>query len=520
MRKNKLYSVIDIGSNFMRMLIGEIKSSGELVILEDLKKKTYIGKETFKSGRVEVKSIHKICKVLKGFLKVMRDYDVQDYKAVTTSGIRGAYNKTFILEQIRTETGLNIEIINTSQERFFTYKAIREYAKDIKEMTSSGGLILNIGSGGIEISLYQDGLLMFTEYMNIGAMRLTEVFSEMEKNGFGFYRTIEEYIESKIFKLVRNLGKYNMNYYIGMGGELDTIHKMISKKKSARVEGAQDHISKDDMDEIYKEVFKKSQKEMEDEYEISQNELRLMIPSLVIFHKFMKVSCVDRMYIPKTSLRHGILADILDRRFNTKRNRDFKDDIMNSVWYIAKRYQVDEKHTKKVEEIATEIFESTRGIHKMRSKEGFYLKVAAILHEVGEFISINDYNKHSSNIIMEQDIMGFSNQEFSIIGGIVSNCNYDYVQIFNESDRQMELGDRMTMSKLAAILNLAYALDMSKRQKIRKIDVKLEDKKLIVAVDSYEDMSLERWAFEKTGRTYEETFGIRPVLKLRSDIVE
>ncbi len=55
----------------------------------------------------------------------MKEYKIKNYKAVSTSGIREAENKQYILEQIHLRTGIEVESINISQERFYIMKALR-----------------------------------------------------------------------------------------------------------------------------------------------------------------------------------------------------------------------------------------------------------------------------------------------------------------------------------------------------------------------------------------------------------
>ena len=69
------------------------------------------------------------------------------------------------------------------------------------------------------------------------------------------------------------------------------------------------------------------------------------------------------------------------------------------------------------------------------------------------------------------------------------------------------------MAKLAAILRLADALDVSRKQKITGCRTVMKENQFRVIVTSREDLSLERWTFEKQSGFFGEVFGLTPILE-------
>jgi len=219
-RNYELIAAIDVGSNALRMLIAEISAKKDVKILEDLKKNIHIGKDTFSTGRVSVETIHQTCTVINGFVHLLKQYKIKKYRAVCTSGIREAENRDYILEQIRLRTGLTIEIINNAEERFLTYKAISDHLPDFCKLKEQGAVIVDIGSGGVEITFYSNGRLLFTEYIKVGSLRLSEILSQLEQQTLDFPSLMEEFIESKIYLLEPRIKKLDIKNFIGLGGEI------------------------------------------------------------------------------------------------------------------------------------------------------------------------------------------------------------------------------------------------------------------------------------------------------------
>lgn len=162
----------------------------------------------------------------------MKDYKVNSYRAVSTSGIREAENREYVLDQIKTRTGLEVEVINNAQERFLMSKAIRNYMSSEMKFLDKGTLIVDIRSGGVEISVYDKGDLKLTEYLKIGSLRLKEILASLERRSLDFPGLMQEFIDSRIDFMKQILPKFNIKGFVGLGGELKTIIELSSKKKT------------------------------------------------------------------------------------------------------------------------------------------------------------------------------------------------------------------------------------------------------------------------------------------------
>lgn len=500
-------AAIDVGSNSIRMVIAQISPDGDIKVLEELYKPTDIGKDTFSFGRIGVDSIHQTCDILKGFASIIHEYRIKSYRGVSTSGIREAENREYVLEQIRVRTGLTIEIINSSQERFLIFKAMSEHMIKSPEVFSDGTLILNIGSGGVEVSVYYKGHLNFTEYIKVGSLRLREVLANLENMTLDFPTLIEEFVDSKIYLLKSKFKKINITHFVGIGGEtkimLDILKDNVSNK----------FISKSDLSRIYQTIKKLTTEQIIERYSLPADRAELMLPSLVIFNKFINMTKAEGIFSPKISLRYGILADMLDEKFNTERKNIFIKDIINTVWNIGKKYDIDIDHSKMVEKIALNIFDSTMRIHRLSEKERLYLQIASILHDVGQYISANKHDDHCYNIIRSENIMGLSTRELELVANIGKYHGEVVPKFSHDNYKQLFYSDKLVVSKLAAILKLAESLDISHKQKIDNINISVSGNEVYFKYSCAKDTILEEWSFLNNVNFFEEVLGSKPIIK-------
>lgn len=509
-RKVRTVASIDIGSYYIRMVVAEINEDGHITILEELRHYTNIGKDTFAYGKVSVDSIHKVCNILKKFTKVMIEYGVKYHRAVATSGIREADNRSYIIEQIRMRTGLKIEIINNSEERFLTFKAIRDTLKDAKKIREEGVLIVNIGSGGVEFSAFKGGNLRFTSYIKVGSLRLKEMLSDLEGETLDFPFIMEGFIESKTYLIETIIREMNIKNFIGLGGGLWNILNVCNDD---RVKVEKKIVKKKSLNKLYSDVTKKSVDQIVQSYGLDYTEAQTLLAASIIFRKFLNITDAEYIYAPMVSLRHGILADMVDKWFETPRKKDFLNDIISSVKYIGEKYNYDEVHAVHVQNLATSIFEQLKKIHKLSSKDRLYLQVAALLHDIGKFVNLDKHYIYTYDIINAQNIMGFSNRELNIIANVARYHDEESPQNFHENYNKMDYADQIKVSKLSAILKLADALDITHLQKIKEVQNSHNKDEIYFKVLTKDDILLEKWAFMKNAEFFEEVIGMKAVIK-------
>ncbi len=514
MKKHQRETVaaIDVGSNFLRMMIAEITAEGKILPLEDVWKPTQIGRDTFASGQIEIQSIQELCATLKGFKQLMKDYGVKHYHAVGTSGMREAQNREYVLDQVLVRTGLKVEIINNAEERFYEYKALRDNLPAIPQMRQEGILIVSIGMGGVEISTYTEGKLQICEYVKVGSLRLREILADLERLTLDFPMVIEEFVESKIYLLDSLNNQLHIKNVIGLGGELSLILKLCQINNFTQEE---QFLHRDVLEKIYGMLHGMTTEQIISTYQLHRNEAEIIVPSAVIFRRFLRATDAQGIYVPRVSLRHGLLANMVDEWFDTQRKYDFINDIISSVRNISRKFRIDEAHANQVERISLSIFDQIKRMHKLGEREKLYLQLAAILHDTGKFINMNEHDMLACHIIRYQEILGFSDRELDLIANIARYHSEENPHRWHENYRCMDYDDQIIVSKLSAILKLADALDISHKSQVEKLEISICGQDLCFNIWARGDILLESWDFDNQAAFFEEVYGFKPILKRR-----
>jgi exopolyphosphatase/guanosine-5'-triphosphate,3'-diphosphate pyrophosphatase len=141
------------------------------------------------------------------------------------------------------------------------------------------------------------------------------------------------------------------------------------------------------------------------------------------------------------------------------------------------------------------------------------LKLAAMLHEIGLFVGIASYHKHTMYLIQNSELFGLSRRDLQLVAQVARYHRRASPSPNHSGYARLSREDRVIVSKLASILRVAAALDRSYSQRIRELTCEIKRDRLIISVPGVEDLSLEQIALKQSCSLFEETYGISILLR-------
>jgi Exopolyphosphatase len=510
--KSNIFAAVDIGSYSTKMKIAEAFQDGSVNTLESPKRYMNLGKDTFTTGKIRHEQVEDICNILKNFKKLMNEYGAEKHMIVSTSALREAVNCYYILDYIYQKTGLKIAIISESEERFYTYSAIADRLKIFSELKQEGLLITDIGAGGVEITLFLEGDLVFTQYIKMGSLRLKEILSTLERKTLNFPNLISEYIDSEIDTLKIPLMQNTIKNFLVIGWEIHVMHDIFESKKK---EYDRSFISKSEFYKLYHQIIGKSQQQIMEKYFLNSENVETLVPAMLIYEKFLTFTSSDSIYTPAVSLCDGLIRYMADNKYGLENLAFSEKDIIESVKKLGERYSYDSKHADQVKKISLLLFDSSAKLHGYDSKERLLLQIAAIAHDIGKYVNIKEHNLLSHNIIINSDILGLSRNDTKIIANIIKYHSNNIPVIDDVDFKTLDFDKMIMVSKLAAFLKIADALDRSHKQKLSGINIHIGDKGLVITAEANRDSLLEEWEFENKSNLFTDIYGSKPNLIIK-----
>ena len=186
-----------------------------------------------------------------------------------------------------------------------------------------------------------------------------------------------------------------------------------------------------------------------------------------------------------------------------------RDQVVTSALQIGRRYAFDEQHATSVARYATQLFDETRSLHNLSLEYRTLLEVAALLHDIGHFISMNDHHKHTLYLLMSTPIIGLSKEQIGLVANVARYHRKSFPKPQHEAYSILTSKDRVIVAKLAAILRLADAMDNEHASKVSTFSVEYKKPKFVMKLKGEEDLLLEKWALMKKSAMFEEVFSVK-----------
>ncbi len=507
------FAAIDIGSYEVGMKILELVPKSGIREIDYIRHGIELGRDAYTRGKIGNEMLEELCKVLEDFTRIMKAYQVDDYRACATSAIRETSNCLLILDKIRVRTGLEVEVLSNSEQRFLGYKSIASNEESFQKIIQKGTAIVDVGGGSVQISLFDKDALVSTQNMRLGTMRIRERLAEVESRTNHFGDVIEEMINNELKSYKRlYLKDREIKNMILVG---DYITQFMNRNG----QGHSLMLDREEYFQLYREIITRTPQEMVQRMGMVSENVSLIMPAMIIYKRFIEETGAETIWIPGLNLGDGLAYDYAERKKIFKSSHNFENDIVEAAKNIAKRYQSNKTHLAGTEYLALTIFDKMKRIHGMGRRERLLLQIAVLLHDCGKYISMNRTAECSYEIVMSTEIIGLSHREREIIASAIRFNTEEFVSFeefaFGSSlDRQ----DYLLTAKISAILRVANSMDRSHNQKFKNVKVTLRERELLVVVDTVEDITLEQGLFSHKAEFFETIFSIRPVIRQKRQV--
>lgn len=497
-------AVVDIGSNLLRMRICQQKQ-GEIWELEYLEYPISIGHEVFTSGKISFESIRAISSALQSFFDLAREYGAEICRVVTTTALREAENRAFVVDQLRIQNGIQVEILEDNQEKAYIYGEMMDRLKDEPEQSCS--MFSFIGTGSIGLAVLYGKTIVFSRNIAIGALKLRDVLGSLQSFTTEFHTALEEYLQATIGKrlAVFPAGVPEMGRLALAGNDIPLIAQLCG----AREENGRYLIKIHSLKELYRKICNLTPAKISLHYHITELQAELLYTALSIYVYLADFSGVKEIIAPNADLIQPIMKEVLLPKSKAQRSEKQRADALGCARLLAATFRCSQPHSEKVAAAAEKIFDKMKKFHGLGSSKRFLLELAAILHECGYYIHPKLYSVGIFQLLKNMDLYGVAEEELETLAAVFLSLEEEL------SPGAAGRPQKLVVSKLSAIFRLADALDYSQKQKLKNLKVRLDKNRLVLSVESLEDAALEQWAFRQAVPFFEDVFGVRPELIIR-----
>ena len=503
-------AVIDIGTTAIRMAIGEIHGDGGIRTLETLSRPVAIGKDTFTNGAIARSTIEDCVRALSSYREVLDSYGIRNgsLRCVATSAVREASNRLAFVDRIYIATSIQVEILDEAEISRVTFLGIQPTLRE-EDLAATRTVVVEVGGGSTEVLVVHKSKVEFSHTYNLGSLRLRETLGTLRMPVRKQREIMENQIDRFVQQAVQSIDTSDdvPTEIVVQGGDCRFAAGQLAPNQ---VEHSLPTISIESFEEFVDVMFRLPVDEIVHDYHLAYPDAETLAPALLTVLMFGRSLGTKNIRVSNVNLRDGLLQEMANKGVWSE---DFTEQVINSALDIGRHYAIDEKHARHIAHLSGTLFDALKSQHRLDDRYQVMLKLAALLHEIGLFVGIASYHKHTMYLIQNSELFGLSQRDLRLVAQVARYHRRASPKPSHSGYANLSREDRVIVSKLASILRIADALDRSYSQRIRDLECQVNRNRLILSVPGLDDLSLEQIALKQSGGLFEETYGFSVLLR-------
>lgn len=503
-----LVAVIELGTTSIRMVIAQMQPPAEPEILESLQHAVSLGKDSFTTGSIGPETTEACVSAMRSFRKTIGEYGVPEsgIAAIATSAVREAANSEAFLDRLYIATGIEVRAVHEAEVNRYTYVAVHSMLAREAVFRDSDALVVEVGGGSTDLLEFKYGQVAGSHGYSLGSLRLRRT---LEEHQFPIRRSLQivrNQIDRTVGQIAQATNHERPPAIMALGGDIrfactqlvpDWNDRKLARLDVSTLAGLANDIIGTSVDDVVRQ------------YHVSYPEAETLGPALLVYVRLARALKLRRLYVGRATLREGVLLELAAHGSWTE---DFRQQVVNSALETGAKYGFDRTHAEQVALICRQLFDALKEDHQLEPRYELFLVTAALLHEIGGFVSNRAHHKHTLYLILNSDIFGLGPHDLLLTALVARYHRRAMPKPSHEYYMTLTREDRVAVTKMAAILRVADCLCRSSGPP-RKLKIERLAGIILITVEGTRDLALQQYALQQKGDLFERTFGLKTVLQ-------
>jgi exopolyphosphatase/guanosine-5'-triphosphate,3'-diphosphate pyrophosphatase len=302
-------AVLDVGSNTVHLLVVDAYPGARPLPAYSHKAELHLSEHVTDEGSIDESGAEALVNAVREALVVAEDQGSEDMMAFATSALREAPNGPTVLEQVKNETGVDLEVLAGQDEARLTFLAVRRWFG----WSAGRLLVIDIGGGSLEIALGIDEEPDVTESLPLGAGRLTRDRLPGDPPNKEDVKALRKHVRAELGRVLRPFG--------AQGAPDAAVATSKTFKQLARISGAAPlsegidvarSLRREDLAKWLPKLAEMSVKERSQLPGVSIGRAPQLLAGAVVAEAAMDLFEVDTLAVCPWALREGVILRRLD----------------------------------------------------------------------------------------------------------------------------------------------------------------------------------------------------------------
>lgn len=500
----ELFAAIDLGAHSLRMSVAELRAA-DYRILETLRVGVDCGRDTFRDGKIGNTTLKGLVAALRNFRAKLDEYGVDRYRAVATSALREAANRDVVVDRLGTLTGIRLDVIEGSEEARLVDQLVQSRVAGRPGFVRGTSLLVALGAGSCQIAVRSGGEVICSETHPLGTLRMHEVSHEA---GAGEGAVVEAFVDRVADSLRRVYELTSTDAVFVIHEELPPL---LTKVARARTKDGLLSVPRRRLQALAHEAAASRPDELAASWGLRFDEAETLALSLMLVNAFLDLTKARSVSFPLATLVEAIVHDEHQAVTGQRAGTGWLDTAEGAALALGEKYNFDRPHARQVRRLAMKLFDALADFCGIDEEARHILSLAAVLHDIGTYVSPRGHHKHSAYLIEHSEIMGLTPRTVRLVAQVARYHRRSPPRPQHLDFQGLRAEDQLLVKKLAALLRIADGLDRDHAQRVHHLRAEVDGDDLTIRCswDGEGDPAEGVWALRRKVDLFEELYGVR-----------
>jgi exopolyphosphatase/guanosine-5'-triphosphate,3'-diphosphate pyrophosphatase len=462
-------AAVDIGTNSVHLVVARVDEN-RIEVVEREKEMVRLGSSAGDMKRLTSAAMTRGIEALARFRQVAAIHGAT-MRAVATSAVREAENRAVFIERAR-EVGVDVEVISGFEEARLIHLGVLQAVP----VYDRKALVCDIGGGSTELVVGSQGEIFNARSLKLGSIRLTRRYFPGNRLSPGAVDACRDDIRLTLAPAVREVLRAGYDVAVGSSGTIEAVCQMVAARSAAR-DGTpvprtfnNFTITRDDIDGVVRRLVKApTVKERARTPGLDPRRADIILAGALILEQVVHAIDAPGLTFSDYALREGVLLDTWRREHGASLHH-LSDLRRARVLRLAEQMDEDPAHSAQVARLALELFDATADRHALGDDSREVLEAAALLANVGLFVSHAGHHKHSYYVIRNSELLtGFTDREIELIAQVARYHRKSAPRRKHPEFAALGREDQRRVRVLAGLLRVAVGLDRNHAARVASV---------------------------------------------------
>ncbi len=490
-----LLAAIDIGTNSVHLVVARAVAADRFEIVAREKDMVRLGHGGGEMKRLEDDAVDRAVAAL-GRQRAIAEAHGAEVRAVATSAVREAENRHVFLRRASLEAGVRVEVISGFEEARLIHlgvlQAVPVYDRRV--------LVMDIGGGSTEIVLGERDEAIVARSLKLGAIRLTDRFFPDDAIKGRAVTRARRHIQGVLAPMRREIDRFEVA--VASSGTAQSVAAMALAARGVDPGQSLNQvvITEAELTAVVASLLAApTVAERRRIAGLDAGRADIIVAGALMLQEVLGAFGAAEVMISESALREGVLVDTY-RRTHGGSLHHLRDIRRRGVLHLAELTDDDPEHSERSAHLALQLFDQLAVWHGLDDGARELLEAAALLCNVGLFISHSGHHKHSYYVIRNSEhLTGFTDAEIELIAQVARYHRKSAPKEKHEAFAVLDEADQQVVRTLAGILRVAIGLDRAHRGSVGALRCLDEEAGVVIEIEpaSGADTSVEVWSADE-----------------------